>query len=361
MSGAKLPLRITIQYISFSAHVDFKQNSAFIEELGSPNLVLVHGDSNEMNRLRSALASRYAEKEIPLDIYTPRNCETVELYFRGEKLAKTVGSLATDVPKEESQVEGVLVSRDYAYTLMAPEDLPNFTDLVVTSLNQKQKVFCRAPIGLIKWHLENMYGTIKQIDEDSFRVFDTVTVSTSEDGNYLHLEWKGDAINDMIADSVLAVIIQSESSPASVKATKSSHSHHHHHEHTEEENERLPKDDAQRKIKKEVEVPVKEELPAAPYATFLEEDKWIGNVTKFLANHFGSEGVQYLGETQEADELQWEVKWDEFEAEIFCGKDGKGVRIVSSSQDTHKRISGIMSRVFKTMRPLEETWSLISS
>jgi cleavage and polyadenylation specificity factor subunit 3 len=90
MSGTKLPLRLTIQYISFSAHVDFKENAAFIEELGAPNLILVHGDHHGMNRLRAALASRYAEREVAIDIFTPRNCESVELYFRGEKLAKVI-------------------------------------------------------------------------------------------------------------------------------------------------------------------------------------------------------------------------------------------------------------------------------
>ena len=44
-----------------------------------------------MGRLKSALQSRYAEREIPIHIYTPRNCETVQLYFRGEKTAKVVG------------------------------------------------------------------------------------------------------------------------------------------------------------------------------------------------------------------------------------------------------------------------------
>jgi cleavage and polyadenylation specificity factor subunit 3 len=82
---------------------------------------------------------------------------------------------------------------------------------------QKQKVFCRAPLSLVKWHLENMYGKIETLDEKSFRVFDTVNVTALEDNQHLVLEWKGDTINDMIADSVLAVIIQAESSPASVK------------------------------------------------------------------------------------------------------------------------------------------------
>ncbi|KAJ3105147.1 Cleavage and polyadenylation specificity factor subunit 3 [Phlyctochytrium planicorne] len=44
----------------------------FIQEVGSTNLVLVHGDQNEMGRLKSALASRYAEKDEQLHIYTPK-------------------------------------------------------------------------------------------------------------------------------------------------------------------------------------------------------------------------------------------------------------------------------------------------
>ncbi|KAJ3277665.1 Cleavage and polyadenylation specificity factor subunit 3 [Borealophlyctis nickersoniae] len=106
MSGSKLPLRLSVEYISFSAHVDYRENSAFIEQVGAPNLVLVHGDSNEMGRLRSALASRYAEREIGLKIFTPKNCETVELYFRGEKMAKVRVLRKTSVGWERSKRDG---------------------------------------------------------------------------------------------------------------------------------------------------------------------------------------------------------------------------------------------------------------
>lgn len=52
----------------------------------------------------------------------------------------------------------------------------------------------------------------------------------------MRLEWDSDPISDMIADSVVAVILQADCSPASVKgliiiylATKSQHSHSHNH------------------------------------------------------------------------------------------------------------------------------------
>jgi cleavage and polyadenylation specificity factor subunit 3 len=42
---------------------------------------------------------------------------------------------------------------------------------------------------------------------------------TDLSNNRLLLEWDGNAVNDMIADSIVAVVMQAESSPASVKGT----------------------------------------------------------------------------------------------------------------------------------------------
>jgi cleavage and polyadenylation specificity factor subunit 3 len=161
MNGGRLPLRLTVEYISFGAHVDYKENSEFIQDVGSQNLVLVHGDSNEMGRLRSALQSRYAERELPLQIYTPRNCETVELHFRGEKTAKVIGNLAIEKPVNGTLVEGVLASKDFTFQIIAPTQLVDFTELVTAPIVQKMTVVSHAPMGLIKWHLEQMYGDLE--------------------------------------------------------------------------------------------------------------------------------------------------------------------------------------------------------
>jgi cleavage and polyadenylation specificity factor subunit 3 len=39
MSGATIPLRMSVNYVSFSAHVDFIQNSQFIDEIKAPHVV----------------------------------------------------------------------------------------------------------------------------------------------------------------------------------------------------------------------------------------------------------------------------------------------------------------------------------
>ena len=48
-----------------------------------------------------------------------------------------------------------------------------------------------------------------------------VSVVMNEMESEVELEWMGNSMNDMIADCVLALILQSESSPASVKGNES--------------------------------------------------------------------------------------------------------------------------------------------
>lgn len=275
-----------VEYISFSAHVDYIQNSEFIEDLKPLHLILVHGDSNEMSRLRMALQDKYSEKQETIKIHTPRNCEKIELYFRGEKMAKVrgawpgcdcerlqiIGKLATknikdnQEPETVEEVVGIVVSRDFQYHVMDKDDLTEYTDLVTTTFQQRLCLSFHGSFELLQHHLRMMYGCISgissndsnlkgnlhltddsKLDEDSkcgessngFRVFDTVNVTMVK----LHevvLEWEGNSTNDMIADSVISMILQVECSPASVKRNHthpsfshyflvSTNKHHHHH------------------------------------------------------------------------------------------------------------------------------------
>jgi hypothetical protein len=84
--------------------------------------------------LKAALTARYAEREIPLHIHTPRNCETVELHFRGEKTAKVVGNLAMEAPEDGTLIEGALASKDFTFQIIAPSQVQEFTELVCFKL-----------------------------------------------------------------------------------------------------------------------------------------------------------------------------------------------------------------------------------
>lgn len=112
---------------------------------------------------------------------------------------------------------------------MSPEDLNELGGLITTVVTQRQVVPFNAGIGLLKWHLEMMFGTITEteIGENDgasnqegtvLRVFDTIDIKKlNSNTNQVTLEWIGNAMNDMVADSVLAVLLSIDSSPASVK------------------------------------------------------------------------------------------------------------------------------------------------
>merc|ERR1719277_2199649 len=121
MSGQKLPLKCSVDYISFSAHTDYKQTSEFIRILKPTHIVLVHGEANEMLRLKNALEREYeADPTHNIEVHNPANTQPVTLYFRGEKMAKVVGSLAGEPPTDGRELAGVLVKRNFQYHILAP-------------------------------------------------------------------------------------------------------------------------------------------------------------------------------------------------------------------------------------------------
>ncbi|MEQ2208226.1 Cleavage and polyadenylation specificity factor subunit 3 [Xenoophorus captivus] len=76
MSGQKLPLKMSVDYISFSAHTDYQQTSEFIRALKPPHVVGLEYEDND---------------QVHIEVHNPRNTEAVTLNFRGEKLAKVLG------------------------------------------------------------------------------------------------------------------------------------------------------------------------------------------------------------------------------------------------------------------------------
>ncbi|TGZ85643.1 Metallo-hydrolase/oxidoreductase [Ascodesmis nigricans] len=182
----KIPRRMSIEELSFAAHVDYGQNSGFIEEVGAKVVILVHGEQNNMGRLKSALLSKNHERpeKDRWKIYNPRNCEELRIPFSGIKLAKVVGKLArkpppipptipsaalTTIPpisKKPHIISGVLVQSDFKYALMAPDDLREYAGLTTTVVTCKQRVpMYAAGLDLIRWSLEGMFGAVVNLDD----------------------------------------------------------------------------------------------------------------------------------------------------------------------------------------------------
>merc|ERR1712227_524422 len=205
MNGLKLPLKM---------QVDYKQTSGFIRELKPPHVVLVHGEANEMNRLKSALIREYENDPThDIEIHNPRNTVSVELYFRGEKMAKVMGSLAVQKPEEGVKVSGILVKRNFNYHILSPNDLSKYTDLTMSTVTQRQSIHYNGSLQLLQYILQQTAGDIETVTGESdskkiIRAFGSVDIIWEP--RLVTLEWIASPCNDMFADAVLSSILQAE-------------------------------------------------------------------------------------------------------------------------------------------------------
>ncbi|KAI5969451.1 YSH1 [Candida margitis] len=279
-----IPRRIGVEEISFAAHVDFQQNSEFIDKVSPSKIILVHGDSVPMGRLKSALLSKYSSRkgtDKEVKVFNPRNCEELNIAFKGLKIAKVLGSLAEEqlqVLKQEIEekiaevgdedgdndvkmvatesldskgqvngatntfkpgqiVSGVLVSKDFELDLVQLQDLNEFTQLSTSIVKSKMNLKINANLPLMIWHLEQMFGYINVVNDDAdewecviMDVVDILVDRSQSPGLYISVEWINDNLMaDSLADSIIAILYSIDSSPASVKMSSKQHSHDHPH------------------------------------------------------------------------------------------------------------------------------------
>lgn len=206
LSGQKLPRRCQVEYISFSAHTDYKQTSEFIRALRPPHIMLVHGEANEMNRLKSALYREYEDSENPPIFHNPKNTITVELHFRGEKIAKVMGSLAVEPPKTGLRLSGILVKRNFSYHLLAPSDLHKYTDMMMSTISQRLSVPYEADFEKVLQTLSGYQHTV--LNDSSVKVFDQITITYNSHDKFLLFEWMSSPIADMYTDALIALFLK---------------------------------------------------------------------------------------------------------------------------------------------------------
>ncbi|KTW30663.1 hypothetical protein T552_00378 [Pneumocystis carinii B80] len=228
LTGQKIPRRMTIEEISFEAHVDYIQNSQFIDLVNANHIILVHGEQNNMGRLKSALLSKYSHRKNEVHVYNPKNCETLKLTFKGDKIARTIGHIAETPPENNHVISGIMVQKDFQINIMALEDLKEFGGLTTSIIMQRQTLSFHASIDVLHYHLEQMFGAIEdEIDENNNRVLkimDIISIKCLQK-NILSLEWLGNTLNDTIADTVLAIILSAEINPSSIKTTSNHNNH----------------------------------------------------------------------------------------------------------------------------------------
>ncbi len=162
-NGGELPLKMSVDAISFSAHADYPQTQQFLDALAPPHVVLVHGEAGEMGKLKRALEGKAAADGKKMQVYSPKNCQAVEIKHSGSKTAKVMGALAEHPPKEGDRVRGLLVRKDFGHVLVAPRDLPEYTKLRTAAVTQRQMIPTSKPLGDLRFALEALFEGIHTV------------------------------------------------------------------------------------------------------------------------------------------------------------------------------------------------------
>ena len=200
LEGRRQPLNCLVDYVSFSAHVDFMQNRNFISLVQPKHIILVHGAKEEMGRLKSALMLQYKKMpEVILSKYStlmiaitfflfcnlflnmkgkrptitmPPNLQDVKLMFTRRKTAKVIGKLAErdHPPKDGDEVSGILVPQNFNSKIVSPDELSTYSQLRVGSVKSTLHVPFVGKIDTLRMFFNDMFsGMIEtpiESDED---------------------------------------------------------------------------------------------------------------------------------------------------------------------------------------------------
>ncbi|QDZ21096.1 subunit 3-I of mRNA cleavage and polyadenylation specificity factor [Chloropicon primus] len=222
LSGQVVPLKMSVHYISFSAHADYTQTSEFLSTLNPAKIVLVHGEANEMGRMKSALQRRFENEGKSIEIFNPKNCQTVSMEFKVDKHVRAVGKLADRIEMKKGQeVSGLLVQKGFKHTLLEPEDLQTYTQLSAGTVLQKQTIPVQIPFLALKDQMASIFSKVKLEQRKGKEVIciePGVELHSQEDSMAV-LQWKSDPITDTIADSIVAVLMQLQMKPGVKKAS----------------------------------------------------------------------------------------------------------------------------------------------
>lgn len=209
MDGQKIARKCKVEYISFSAHADYKQTSEFVRALHPPHIILVHGEANEMLKLKQGLTDQYRDDEKnPVSIYNPRNTVPVHLPFQGEKTAKVMGTLAMNPPTSGQQLSGVLVKRNFNYHLMAPRDIAKYTDMSVSSISQRLSVSYKDSLETLITLLDEHKIDYETLGSGitGLKVAGRVSLTLNTEHNVAFLDWQAGPDEDAYANLIVALL-----------------------------------------------------------------------------------------------------------------------------------------------------------
>ncbi|KAI5187009.1 cleavage and polyadenylation specificity factor subunit 3 [Nematocida homosporus] len=212
LKGHRIAVRSSVDYVSFSAHVDFMQNAEFIEGCKAPEVVLVHGESSEMARLKSALVHRAEMRAADMSVHTPRNGEWVEIRGSGEVAARLLG----ETPQEE--LSGfVHVSEDGQVRVVARDGL---AELGLSEMRVQERVTVRGVLfSAFVARAAAVLPGVPRTEGKGTLSFAGVTVAEGSAG--VSVQWESSFERDILANCLIkAASDAAQARPLTVEAPK---------------------------------------------------------------------------------------------------------------------------------------------
>jgi hypothetical protein len=269
-NNKELDLLMSVKTVTFSAHSDFKHTDEFIQSLEPKNIVLVHGEAKEMERLRSQFERLKTEnnkyKKFLPKVYNPQNCQKILIPFVIPKQGYIAGKLCRDlfnmVFKQRQNGVDIINSYNFNINNKIKNDTTNDTshlltdkmDLEEENINEVEKIeenfvevagvlideekilinseeieklstnnikmiklkqILKVKFTLCNEILINIlkdYFNLLQIDPNTFEICSQVKCYIHKDSDIV-LEWYSNGYSDFLANSIAMIISQLETAP----------------------------------------------------------------------------------------------------------------------------------------------------
>lgn len=215
LDGRQAKVACSIEHVTFSAHADFRDTRMFVEETKPTHCVLVHGEKNNMSRLKGALESIHNKGDQKnIHLHSPQNCATVSLTFQNSKTVRAIdvvksGTEDNDKLKAGTHVSGLLIQQDFAYTLVKPESLPQYTQLKLSHIDQHQVMQLTKPFLTLATQLKTVF---RKVDYDPAKEIivmarGAVKLEFNKDKNLVRMSWSSGYASDTLTEAISTIVM----------------------------------------------------------------------------------------------------------------------------------------------------------
>lgn len=214
--GQVLKIKMSREYISFSAHADMEQTKEFIELVKPKLVVLVHGEKHEAMRLKGELEKTFGNK---IEFKAPINWEPVRMKVHQKEKCKLIGELAEEICDAERRFredaanqneglkmlvdsESLLFKRNNRYFICRDEDMHKVIKDRSLPIRQTLHLPFRHSMDLVAFLVPQAFPATKvtgPLGGQKITIHDEVSVKKGSQDE-LVIDWTSSERNDIIGD-----------------------------------------------------------------------------------------------------------------------------------------------------------------